>query len=289
MILVRPDSGSHWYRPDGAPMHDMACANGAGTRPTSLRDARKLGLYPSVTNVLSILAKPGPDAWKQEQAVPAALTLPRRSGESEDEFARRVTSSLGGQGRDAADLGSAIHRGIERYAKTRELPKNPDVARLFEPVRQWFDAEVTQVHGVEVAVAHPEWGYAGRVDLVATLQSSGRPTVIDFKTQTTRRDRKGNFTPGFHEVWPLQLEAYRQALVSTDPKLSEAETASVVIGSTEPVPVVVRVWDPLEAPARFRAFLAARHLWVFTRRYCPVTHSPESARTLSTPPVTATS
>ena len=39
--------------------------------------------------------------------------------------------------------------------------------------------------------------------------------------------------------------------------------------STEPVPVVLKVWDPLEAPTRFRAFLAARRLWVFTKGYCP--------------------
>lgn len=274
MILVSPDSGSHWYHPDGTPMHEVERADGKGRRPTNLRDARKLGLYPSVTNVLAVLAKPGLDAWKQEKVVLAALTLPRRPGESESDFAERVVLSMTRQVGDAAELGSAVHRAIERYAQSGDLPENPDVARLFEPARQWFDAEVTQVHTVEAAVSHPEWGYAGRVDLVATLRTTGRPTVIDFKTQKTRRDRKGNFAPGFYEVWPLQLEAYRQALVAVDPKLSGAETASVVIGSTEPVPVVTRVWDPLEAPARFRAFLAARQLWVFTRGYCPVADAP---------------
>ena len=44
---------------------------------------------------------------------------------------------------------------------------------------------------------------------------------------------------------------------------------------TEPVPVGVKVWDPLAAPARFRAFLAARQLWVWTKGYCPVVHGPE--------------
>lgn len=82
MILVPRESASHWYFPDGSPLHEVERADGKGTRPTNLRDARKLGLYPSVTNILSVLAKPGLNAWKQEQAILAALTLPRRSGES---------------------------------------------------------------------------------------------------------------------------------------------------------------------------------------------------------------
>lgn len=272
MLLVAPDDGSHWYRPDGTPMHDMVRAGGKASRRTTLRDARKLGLYPSVTNVLGVLARPGLDAWKLEQAVQAAATTPRRRGASADAFARRVVASLSRH--DAADLGSAVHRAIERYAKTGALPENPEIARLFEPARDWFDAEVADVHAAETTVAHPEWGYGGRVDLIATLRSTGRPTVIDFKTQRTRTDRRGRFVPAFHDVWPLQLEAYRQALVAQDGGYCGAETATVVLGSTEPVPAVLKVWDPLEAPARFRAFLAARQLWVFTRRYCPVADAP---------------
>lgn len=275
MRLVRPDSGSHWYTPSGAPHHEVERADGKGTRPTTLRDARKLGLYPSVTNILSVLSRPGLDAWKQEQAILAALTLPRRNGETTDDFARRVVTDMNQQVRDAADLGSAIHRAIELYAQSGAVPENREVATLFEPAKQWFDAEVTQVHAVEVAVAHPEWGFGGRVDLVATLRETGRPTVIDFKTQKTRRNKAGEFNPIFHDVWPLQLEAYRQALVAREPRFNEAETASVVIGSTEPVPVITRVWDPLDAPSRFRAFLAARQLWVWTRGYCPVADAPQ--------------
>jgi len=274
MLLVRPESGSHWYLPNGTAMHEVARADGKGTRPTTLRDARKLGLYPSVTNILSVLARPGLDAWKQEQAILAALTLPRRNGESVDDFARRVVADMSQQVRDAADLGSSIHRAIELYAQSGAIPDHPEVARLFAPAREWFDSEVADVHAVEAPVAHSGWGFAGRVDLVATLRSTGRPTIIDFKTQKVRKNKDGAFSPIFHEVWPLQLEAYRQALVSRDPGYSGAETASVVIGSTEPVPVIEHVWDPMEAPTRFLAFLAARQLWVFTRGYCPVADSP---------------
>lgn len=276
MLIVPRESASHWYFPDGTPLHHVPRADGKGERSTNLRDARKLGLYPSVTNVLSILAKPGLDAWKVEQGILAALTLPRNEDETLDDFAKRVITDMQGEVSRAADLGSAVHAAIEGYAQGGWLPEDKEVARLFEPARQWFDAEVTQVHSVEIAAAHLEWGYAGRVDLVATLKTTGRPTVIDFKTQKVRRAKDGSFKPILHDTWPLQLEAYRQALASRDAGLADAAIASVVIGSTEPVPVLTKVWEDADKPGFFRAFLAARDLWVWQKNYCPVKDSPDA-------------
>lgn len=274
MVIVPRESASHWYFPDGTPIHEVPRADGKGTRPTNLRDARKLGLFPSVTNVLGVIAKPALDAWKQEQAILAALTLPRNEGEPLDEFARRVVADMTGEVRTAADLGSSIHAAIEAYAQGGWVPEAREVAALFEPARQWFDAQVETVHAVEIAVANGEWGYAGRVDMVATIKSTGRPTVVDFKTQKTRRDKEGRFKPILHDTWPLQLEAYRQALASRDRGLADAAIASVVIASTEPAPVEVKVWDDADKPAFFRAFLAARELWVWQRNYCPIADAP---------------
>jgi hypothetical protein len=282
MIIVPRESASHWYFPDGTPLHEVPRADGKGERPTSLRDARKLGLFPSVTNVLGVISNPGLAAWKQEQAILAALTLPRHEDESLDDFARRVVTDMASEVKSAADRGSAVHAAIEGYAQGGWLPEDKEIARLFEPARQWFDAQVLQVHSVEIAAGNPEWGYAGRVDLVATLRSSGRPTVIDFKTQKTRRDKAGNFKPLLHDTWPLQLEAYRQALICRDKGLADAAIASVVIGSTEPVPVVVKVWDDADKAGFFRAFLAARDLWVWQKNYCPVKDSPDAGD--DTPP-----
>ena len=282
MIIVPRESASHWYFPDGTPLHEVPRADGKGERPTSLRDARKLGLFPSVTNVLGVISNPGLAAWKQEQAILAALTLPRHEDEPLDDFARRVVTDMASEVKSAADRGSAVHAAIEGYAQGGWLPEDKEIARLFEPARQWFDAEVIQVHSVEIAAGNPEWGYAGRVDLVATLRSTGRPTVIDFKTQKVRRDKAGNFKPLLHDTWPLQLEAYRQALICRDKGLADAAIASVVIGSTEPMPVVVKVWDDADKAGFFRAFLAARDLWVWQKNYCPVKDSPDAGD--ETPP-----
>src|SRR4249919_1542933 len=81
--------GGHWYDRNGKPCYQQATQKG-GVRPTDLRDGRKLGLVPSVTTVLSVLAKDALTTWKVKQGILAALTLTRRPGESDDDFLARV-------------------------------------------------------------------------------------------------------------------------------------------------------------------------------------------------------
>ncbi len=51
----------HWYDRDGKAVFEVPKAKGDGMRATTIADARKLNLYPSVTTVLSVIAKPSLD------------------------------------------------------------------------------------------------------------------------------------------------------------------------------------------------------------------------------------
>ena len=68
MKLFSPDN-AHWYRRNGEALHTVLSVRGE-PRPTTLRDARKLDLLPSVTNILGVVAKPELVDWKMEQANP---------------------------------------------------------------------------------------------------------------------------------------------------------------------------------------------------------------------------
>ncbi len=81
---------THWYRTDGTPCYQVPRADGKGLRPTTLRDARKLGLVPSVTGIIRCAAAPQLEAWKRKQLALACLTLPRIEGESADDFMVRA-------------------------------------------------------------------------------------------------------------------------------------------------------------------------------------------------------
>lgn len=270
MILVHRESPSHWYLPDGTPYHEVVRADGNGMRSVTLRDARKVNALPSVTNVLGVLAKPGLEGWKQEQAILAALTLPKREDEPLDAFARRVVEDMGEQVRSAADLGSAVHAAIEVYLQTGESPENPDILRLFAPVKLWIDEHVERIGLVETVVVHSQFGFAGRIDLVARLKSTGTWAVIDFKTQKMKPDKKGVYQAAFYETWPLQLMAYFKALNSAGECSRRLEDiASVVINSVEPTPVQVKVWPREGHESLWQAFNNARELWCFIKGYRP--------------------
>jgi len=270
MILIQRESPSHWYLPDGTPYHEVVRADGNGMRSVTLRDARKVNALPSVTNVLGVLAKPGLEGWKQEQAILAALTLPKREDEPLDAFARRVVEDMGEQVRSAADLGSAVHAAIEVYLQTGESPENPDILRLFAPVRLWIDEHVERIGLVETVAVHTQFGFAGRIDLVARLKSTGTWAVIDFKTQKMKPDKKGVYQASYYETWPLQLMAYFKALNSAGECSRRLEDiASVVINSVEPTPVQVKVWPREDHESLWQAFNNARELWSFIKGYRP--------------------
>ncbi len=270
MILVSSEAASHWYLNDGTPFHETERADGKGMRPVTLRDARKVNALPSVTNLLNVLSKPGLDAWRIEQGIISALTLPRRDDEPLDAFAHRVVVDMGEQVTKAADLGSAIHAAIEVYLQTGEPPENPEVLRLFDPVKLWIDDHIERVGLVETVAVHPQLGYAGRIDLVAKLKHAGTWAVIDFKSQKMKPSKKGVHQAAFYETWPLQLIAYFKALETAGEGTRKLEDiASVVINSVEPTPVQVKVWPREEHAAYWRAFNCARELWCFSKGYHP--------------------
>ena len=65
-MIVRASESQHWYDRNGTPAYSVIAKNGV-PRPTTLRDARKLNLVPSVTTILNVAAKPALEAWKLNQ------------------------------------------------------------------------------------------------------------------------------------------------------------------------------------------------------------------------------
>jgi hypothetical protein len=94
--------------------------------------------------------------------------------------------------------------------------------------------------------------------------------VVDFKTQKVKRSAKGEAKPAFYETWPLQLAAYRQAILASGAKDVKG-LVSVVIDSVNPGPVHVKHWTPCGGPPvdYFGSFLAALELWKYVKGYDP--------------------
>jgi len=196
---------SHWYTKHGTPVHTVPYADPRkGMRPTTLADARKLLLGPSVTSVLSILPKPGLVNWKQEQLFYAALTLTREKGETDQDFYYRVVADSKEQAKKAAEKGTAIHGAIQCGIEKKSFLAN--YLPYVEAVMTWLDKEFGKAQWIsERTFAHP-LGFGGAVDLHSPQ------VVIDFKTKDFDQ---ADIDAGKVKGWPeqgMQLAAYREGV-----------------------------------------------------------------------------
>ena len=256
MRLFNPEN-AHWYQADGEPMHSILSQKGEA-RPTTLRDARKLGLLPSVTNILGVINKPELVEWKMTQAVLAALTLPRRENEGEDEFARRVVEDAQSRVKTAVDFGSAFHAGAEQVAKTLEVDPAGPYAAWLNLHRDWFQANCVRVVWTERVLVNTEFGYAGTADLLVEHQQHGL-TLVDYKTQGVKPGR----TARAYSSWCLQLAAYRRAIGKP------MACMNVIANSTEASALVEHVWSEQELGGAWECFQAALVIWRNEKSYDP--------------------
>jgi hypothetical protein len=244
----------HWYDRSGRPCYEQVTKTG-GLRPTDIRDARKLGLLPSVTTVLSVLAKPALTAWLVEQGILAALTLPRIDGESERAFLDRVREDSKAQTKAAAEEGTRIHDAIECHFKSQPVPAKyvphvraaiDELCRLFPGIEDWR---------AEDSFAH-ELGFGGKVD----LHSPSTGIVVDFK------GKDGDFTDDKKLAFDqhYQLAAYNRGL-----KLPPNICANLFVSRTHPGKVASHVWKREQVDQGWRVFDAALTVWKHLKQFDP--------------------
>ncbi len=246
MIAARPSESNHWYAKDGTPMYTVPAKNGE-PRATTLRDAKKMGLLPSVTTIMKSAASPGLEAWKLNQMMLAAMTLPRFDGESEESFIKRVQQDSKEQARAAAERGTQVHEAIERFFDGQI---QADALPYLEPVYK----KIEEAFGIlnwssEKSFAFDS--YAGKVDLHSV---DGDGVVIDFKTKEFTSETLDK-AAGFDENC-MQLAAYRVGL-----EIPKARCANVFVSVTEPGLVVVREWTEEEMVRGWKMFDALKTYW----------------------------
>lgn len=168
----------HWYAKDGTPAYTMKGKNGQD-RAVTLRDARVLGLLPSVSTICRLEAKPQLERWKIEQACLACLTLPRQEGEDDSTFMRRALEDSQAQSRKAAERGTYIHGLIEKTIAGKRYVDGIDQA-IADAVLHWLNSHFPDyVWSPERSFAAAKFG--GKLDLHGI--KGNEAVVIDFKTK----------------------------------------------------------------------------------------------------------
>lgn len=249
---VTPDGSAHYYTRSGEPMHEVPRAKGDGMRATTLADARKLNLLPSVTTVLGIVAKPGLVSWQIEQACLSVLTAQKHTEETLDAFVERVLHIDKDQKQEsekAMELGTNVHEAIELAAKGQ--PFNQAFEPYVTPVLKLLPRFGPIVSTEEIVVGD---GCAGRMDLKT------EEWVVDYKT--CKKIPKDGYRE--HE---LQLSAYAMAA-------KRSKVANIYISTTEPGKVEVVEY---ENPAGTFAdgFWHVLKLWQWMNNYYPCAELPQ--------------
>lgn len=202
----------HFYDPvTGEPRYTYTNKKG-GISNTTVREARKFGWVPSVTQVLKQAAAPGLVKWQKEQVAKAAYSERPREGESEADYLARILPLAGEVAAKARDKGTEIHGAIEKL--DRHGPYADHVSAAMAVVSEWGGM---MDWASERSFASP-LGYGGKLDL------SAPGFVLDFKT--TDKDLSDL------KLWPdhrRQLSAYRMGL-----NMPEARCAIVYVSSVKP-------------------------------------------------------
>jgi len=261
------DEGAHWYTADGHPQHTVTGSDGQ-KRNTTLRDARKLRLYPSVSAITKMIPNPSLERWKQEQIINAAIAARANQSLKDDEYARYVMAQSRRKMVDARAFGSLFHEAVETIAKTGVLF---DVK--FDPVRehvirylQWAKDVKLSVLRSEFTAVHHSVGYAGQVDMFARCE--GKQTLLDFKTQNITVQQPTIDDVNVYDSWGMQLAAYWNAEWDGKPKRMPVIMSVIIPSETASYPIV-KVWSKAEIDRAWATFKTCARLWKQTKDYYP--------------------
>jgi len=229
-------------------------------RPTNLRDARKLGLYPSVTSIIKCVQDFR--HYAEQQVVLASLTLPEIEGESADSRMRRILDDAHSHMNEARDTGIAIHNEL-RKALARETGYG--YPELINPVLKQLGKLREAMEGdrweAEKSFAC-ELGFGGQID---ALMYKGDQVicVVDFKTkQFGLEDLPKKKLP--YDEHAMQLVAYAYGMGNVS-----ANLINIFISTSEPGTNIIHQWKPEHNARWFAAFSGLLSYWQHSKDFHP--------------------
>jgi hypothetical protein len=193
----------HWYGWDG-PAYEVPNKSKPGQmRPTTLTDARKLDLVPGVSDILKCEYKWALENWKFDQIIGMANANPSEAGEPLPDYCARIKRLWGDEAAKAPDLGSLIHKCIEKHLRgeTYDQTYRDHVMGALDAVGEWCGMDGLSV---ERWFRH-HLGYGGKCDIHKKLDPFPG-FVADFKS----KDFGAGELPLAWDNHAMQLAAYRE-------------------------------------------------------------------------------
>lgn len=234
-----PKSSGHFYFEDGSPCFKVPNLSKAGqVRNTTVTDARKLKLYPSVTTIISLLKSIQLNYWSEGIVLDMCYDNPRNheddySRDDYHDFIRRLVIE---EKAKAPDEGSAIHKSIELGLVKFNL-SDPYIEQV-RGVKEWIEWNGITIKELEAELIPRRCGFGGTVDFIG--EKDDVPYIIDFKTKMT----KGK-TIRQYSTQQLQLAGYKYGLGYKKARLFNLYVSRDEPGFVKPIEVPETKHDSL--------------------------------------------
>ena len=273
------NENGHWYTLDGQSAHTQVTkTKGAKpTRPTTIADAKRLGLLPSVSAYTRMLAAPYLERYKMLEVAKACFYCPPAGGESYDEYSRHILEKSGKDGAGAAEVGTQVHAALDLFFTDREAYNAfpnihcqdgnvvPADAFVLPAVAKLKSMELF-VNKTESIIVNAAYGYAGTTDMI--FSKGEKCGILDFKTKRTKQDEP--VISG--DTHAMQIAAYHAAFwgaADGEPIGVNAVGYNVYISTTEIGRVNVVEYSRDELLEGWQAFKSCCTLYRYIKKFDP--------------------
>jgi len=203
-----PSESGHFYYGDGSPCFVVPNLSQPGKdRNTTVADARKLGLYPSVTTIIGCLKSLDLNYWSEGVVIDTCYDNPMSITQDKNEYEDMIRAIVTEFKAKAPDEGTKVHKSLETNLFKEHIPEDHPHFKQIISVNAWLFENGIEDGESEVELVPDDCGFGGCVDFRGFYKDSKRKCVIDFKTVNTV-DKK-IIQRDSHK---LQLAAYKLGL-----------------------------------------------------------------------------
>lgn len=227
--------------------------------------------YERVTNVIHAAMPPYLAPWAEKVGQEAMYEVLNNGGsgmtlEQCRQMIRESGLTTDDEKSKGADRGQALHQAIEAMVLTGQATvdladfENPEHAKYAQSFAAWMVDYQPTFEVAEVRIVHPQLGYAGTFDAVATCHSrpkgargpdmTGKRMILDWKTNVSKK---------VYESHLYQLAAYQLAMDYWDEGVDGAAVVAIgPMGDVKGKPYSFKVNHV--QPEAFRAMIEWRRV-----------------------------
>ncbi len=265
--INRQVDSAHWYRPDGTPEYTQIIKTGPNKgkeRSTSLADARKFSLFPSITSIEKVLANRMLENYLKKHLLTAAYNTTPREGEAAEMYFSRVLEQSEKDSLEAANKGTNYHDELEKILHGRSDWDTSDPK--LQIAEHWIKKNVDDVIWTEKVIVDEKMAVAGKSD--GLLIVNGRRTIIDWKSRRFAYDeKKGEWVCRWYSSDCRQLSFYARAWYRQENEC--VQVMNIGMNTNADSELQTKVWGDTERHKALKAVEAINFIWQYDRDYYP--------------------